>query len=246
MEPPPSDPESGARPTLAARLLDPPSRAIDAMKIAGVATMACDHANKLLLQQSVPAMEGIGRLAFPLFAFVVAANYARRTRRPAAYFVRLVVWGLATQPVYVWATGRRDLNILLTLAVGVQLIEAVRRLGGARSRRERLDSGLWLALVVAASLVPDYPLLGPLLVLACHAWLERPTPDRALLALVLLAALNLDPAWALPTLAALPLALAFALRPPPMPRVPGWLFYLFYPAHLAGLRLIALYAPLTH
>jgi TraX protein len=212
---------------------------LEAMKLVAFAAMVCDHVNKIVLKLQWPSLTTVGRLAFPLFAFVLAVNLLRHTRNAEGYFRRLVIWGLATQPVYLWATGRQDLNILFTLAVGLQLVLAVEALAAAPAGTLP-RAALWrVALTLLASLVPDYPLTGPLFVLACHAWLARPSLDRFLLLLVTLAALNQDLQFALPALAALPVALALAALRPPLPRLAGPTLYLAYPAHFALLRLLA-------
>src|SRR3712207_6223620 len=107
------------------RLSQPASGAIEVLKLLALAAMAADHANKYALDHAYPMMEHIGRLAFPFFALVVAANLRWNTADPQRYFIRLAVWGIVSQPVYTWATGHTHLNILLTLAIGVQLVLAV-------------------------------------------------------------------------------------------------------------------------
>ena len=56
------------------RLSHPASGALEVLKLAALVTMVADHANKYALDRAYPMMEHIGRLAFPLFALVVAAN----------------------------------------------------------------------------------------------------------------------------------------------------------------------------
>ena len=92
------------------RFSHPTSGALEVLKLAALVAMAGDHANKYALDGAYPMMEHIGRLAFPLFALVVAANLRWNTADPQRYFIRLAVWGLASQAIYTWATGRTDLN----------------------------------------------------------------------------------------------------------------------------------------
>ena len=197
--------------------------------------MVADHANKYALDRAYPVMEHLGRLAFPLFALVVAANLRWNTADPQRYFMRLAVWGMASQAVYTWATGRTDLNILLTLGIGVQLVLAVEAL-----RRD--SSGVtmsWLMVVVAATLSCDYPLTGPLLVVLFHGWFARPGTCTALLAILCVAALNASLRFAPAALASLIVAVAVAWWRPPLPRLTRHWFYAFYPTHLAVIRWIA-------
>ncbi len=216
----------------------PSSGAIEAMKLVGFAAMACDHANKIDFNDMVPWLTIVGRLAFPLFAFILAVNLRRHSHDRKRYFTRLILWGMIAQPVYHWASGRNDLNILFTLAIGLQLVLAVEELG-ATPLTGRPGAWARLAVTLAASLAADYQLLGPLLILVLHGWLDNPRLELSALSLLLLGALNLDLRFILPALAAIPLALAFALWRPPVPRAGGWLFYMLYPGHLALLRFLA-------
>jgi hypothetical protein len=180
-------------------------------------------------------MEHIGRLAFPLFALVVAANLRWNSADPQRYFMRLALWGMASQPIYTWATGRTDLNILLTLAIGVQLVLAVEAL-----REQYSGVGvLWLMVVIAATLACDYRLTGPLLVVLFHRWFARPGPCTALLMVLGVAALNTSLLFAPAALASLIVAGAAAWWRPSVPRLTRYWVYPFYPAHLAVIRWLA-------
>lgn len=224
--------------TAVARLRSPDSGAVETMKVLGLAAMICDHWNRIVLDSQALGLTMVGRVAFPLFAFVLAVNLARSTIDRGDYFMRLVLWGVLTQPIYIWATGSQNLNILITLAVGLQLVRAFETLGAAGPKHDRRSAWIHLGVTLAASLAVDYPLLGPLLVLVLHAWLRRPTVDRGLFVLAVLAALNTDAAFVLPTLAAVAVAWTVALLRPPLPRL-RWAFYIVYPGHFAALRLIA-------
>lgn len=197
--------------------------------------MLADHANKYGLERAYPAMEHLGRIAFPLFALVVAANLRWNTADPQRYFMRLAVWGMASQAVYTWATARTDLNILITLALGVLLVRTVERL------RERWSGGsaMWLAIVLAATLACDYPLTGALLVLLLHEWFTRPALPTASLVIVAVAVLNVSLVFAPAALASLIVAALIASWEPRAPRRTRYWFYPFYPAHFAAIRLLA-------
>lgn len=214
------------------RLGHPASGALEILKLVALAAMVADHANKYALEGAYPMMGHLGRLAFPLFALVIAANLRWNTADPQRYFVRLAVWGIASQAVYTWVTGRTELNILLTLGVGVQLVLAV----DALRQRASVESVLWLMVVMAASLACDYRLTGPLLVLFFHDWFARPSPSTAWPVVLGVAILNVSLHFAPAALAALVVAGAVAAWQPPMPRLTRHWFYPFYPAHLAVIR----------
>jgi hypothetical protein len=217
------------------RLGHPASGALEVLKLAALAAMVADHANKYALDRAYPMMEHIGRLAFPLFALVVAANVRWNTADPQRYFMRLAVWGMASQAIYTWATGRTDLNILLTLGIGVQLVLATEAL----RQHSSVVGVLWLMVVIVATLSCDYRLTGPLLVLLFHGWFARPGPYTALLAVLGVAALNTSLFFAPAALASLIVAGAAAWWRPRLPRLTRYWFYPFYPTHLALIRWIA-------
>jgi TraX protein len=217
------------------RLSHPTSGALEVHKLAALVAMVCDHANKYALNGAYPTMEHIGRLAFPLFALVVAANLRWNSSDPQRYFMRLAVWGVASQAIYIWATGRTDLNTLLTLGIGVQLVLAVEAL----RQHSSVASVLWLMVVIVATWACDYRLTGPLLVLLFHGWFARPGPYTALLVILGVAALNTSLLFAPAALASLVVAGVVAWWRPHLPRLTRYWFYPFYPAHLAVIRWIA-------
>jgi TraX protein len=217
------------------RLSHPASGALEVLKLAALVTMVADHANKYALDRAYPMMEHIGRLAFPLFALVVAANLHWNTADPQRYFMRLAVWGMASQAIFTWATGRTDLNILLTLGIGVQLVLAVEAL----RQHTSVVGVLWLMVVIVATLPCDYRLTGPLLVLLFHGWFARPGPYTALLAILGVAALNTSLLFAPAALASLIVAGVVAWWRPRLPRLTRYWFYPFYPTHFAVIRWIA-------
>jgi hypothetical protein len=217
------------------RLSHPASGALEVLKLAALVAMVIDHANKYALEHAYPMMEQIGRLAFPLFALVIAANLHWNTADAQRYFMRLAVWGVASQAIYTWATGRTELNILLTLAIGVQLVLAVAAL---RQHASVVDV-LWLLVVIVAALSCDYRFTGPLLVALFHAWFARPGLYTGLLAILGVAVLNTSLLFAPAALASLIVAAAVAWWRPRLPRFTRYWFYPFYPAHLAVIRWMA-------
>jgi TraX protein len=217
------------------RLSHPASGALEVLKLAALVAMVVDHVNKYALERAYPMMEHIGRLAFPLFALVVAANLRWNTADPQRYFMRLVVWGMASQAIYIWATGHTHLNILLTLGIGVQLVLAVEAL----RQNFSVVGVLWLMVVMVATLPCDYRLTGPLLVALFYGWFARPGPYTALLAILGVAVLNASLLFAPASLASLIVAGAVAWWQPRLPRVTRYWFYPFYPIHFAVIRWMA-------
>ena len=71
----------------------------EALKWAAAILMVLDHVNAHLLGASHPVLYALGRLAFPLFAVVLAPNLATADRAALRRVLgRLGVFGLAAQP----------------------------------------------------------------------------------------------------------------------------------------------------
>ncbi len=82
--------------------------------------MVADHVDLILFERSVPALHAFGRLAFPLFAWLLASNAVHRSRDPWRYLARLLLFAAISQPVYFWTIDSSwRLNIFATLAAGL-------------------------------------------------------------------------------------------------------------------------------
>lgn len=126
-------------------------------------TMTIDH----LVRYVAPgdwdlhwAGSSIGRIAFPLFAAMVAWHGFFNTRNPLRYARRVMIIGIAAQVPYMMMPRASDafiLNVCFTLASGL-VIGALVRQGWQHYQRQTLAFG-WL-LLGAAALVTAWYLLG--------------------------------------------------------------------------------------
>ncbi|MBH1775560.1 conjugal transfer protein [Stenotrophomonas maltophilia] len=205
------------------------SSAREVLKWLAVVLMTCDHVAKIVYGGYVPGLSEAGRVAFPLFALVMAYNLAQPGADPVKSVRRLGTWGLIAQPVHALAFGYwLPLNILLTFALCAAAIYA------ARQRK-------WVVLAFAATVLTafvDYQWAGVGFVLL--AWLGFHRRQHCLLVPAFAAICwfngNL---WAL---AAIPVALGLSRVAWPVPRG-RWAFYGYYVGHLACLGLVALILP---
>ena len=210
----------------------------DALKLVAVLAMTIDHIGAVLVPNLI-ILRMIGRIAFPLFAYQLAVGYVH-THDVRRYALRLALWGLVSQPVYMLAVGVGPwtLNIFATLLLGLAAIWG-------------WDHGKWWAVGGALALAavqirfpgfgPDYGVYGILLCLVSYVLLSSPSSVAAAHAVLhVLAGIFLWPAQA----AAL-LSVPLILRPPRLrvPHVP-MLFYAYYPAHL--LLLAGIHRMLVH
>lgn len=221
------------------------SGTLEALKWIGLAAMLGDHVDKALFGGDLPALGEIGRIAFPLFALVFGYNLARE--RPAARtgdaagwpqayrrtLWRLLGFGVLAFPFSVLAFQRWDLlpvNILFTLAAGLGLVWCIRR-------NDVAGALVAPVLFLGGGLLVEFGWPGLMLVVACWACFARPgiaAWSAACASLLLVAAVNgnLHALWAAPV------AWIVSRLRIELPRN-RWVFYAFYPAHLAvlaGLR----------
>ena len=85
---------------------------IEAMKWLALLSMTGDHVNKYLFNGTLPFLFEIGRLAMPLFIFVLAYNLVRPgVYESGAYLrimTRLTIFGLLASPVFIALGGLLD------------------------------------------------------------------------------------------------------------------------------------------
>lgn len=210
-------------------------------KWVAIATMTVDHYGKIVDPSFYHASNAVGRLAFPLFAWIIGSRLAIDTGLARRYLWHLIPWAIATQPVYVWV-GKSwgDPNIFFTLAMGVALHLAV------SEWKNNATSGLLIAGVLAfLALGADYGVLG-LLMIPVIARLNALNPTLGISSVGPLGVLGnlltrppyLGPGalWALLASVIAWLSIRSAI---PIPRLPRLLFYAYYPAHLLVLAGIA-------
>lgn len=92
----------------------------NALKIIAMLSMLIDHIGVILLNDYEP-FRIIGRLAFPLYAFLISEG-CRHTKNKLFYFLRIFALGMVCQTVYYFTDRSLYLNILLTFSVSILLI----------------------------------------------------------------------------------------------------------------------------
>lgn len=214
------------------------------LKIIAMAAMTADHAAKELFPSSTLLLI-FGRLAFPIFAYMIAEG-CRYTKNKRRYFLQIFILGTFCQSVYFFAMGSMYQNILITFSLSVVSIFAIERFF-------KKKDFLSLALVVIAlfsvaflclflpSLLKssdfqiDYGLLGVFLPVVIYFMPSKKT--KIIASAAILTALSFELSglqWF--SLAALPLLFLYNGKRGKLKL--KYLFYVFYPAHLAIIYLI--------
>lgn len=225
------------------------SSARELLKWIAVLLMTGDHVAKALVHSYIPVVSELGRVAFPLFALVMAYNLAQSGADVLKSVRRLLLWGILAQPAYGLAFGYWwPFNVLLSFALAAAAIWSIQR---------RQWTLLGMCVLAAPPLV-DYNWAGLILVLAAwwmfrlraapHA-LEQGAPRHGLRqvmehrhARIAILVVAFGPlcwwngnGWAL---LALPVVALLAKRDFPIPRT-RWAFYIYYVGHLALLAVLA-------
>ncbi|QDL28234.1 TraX family protein [Stenotrophomonas maltophilia] len=201
------------------------SGARELLKWIALLTMTGDHVAKVVFGGYLPVVSELGRIAFPLFALVMACNLAQPGADLRKSIRRLALWGVIAQPLHALAFGSwLPLNILLTFALAAVAVHAL-----ANNRPVQL--------LLAAGLLPmlvDYQWAGVGSVLL--AWIAfRHRAWWLLLAALAAVCWANHNGWAL---LAIPIVLLAARMTWQLPRW-RWVFYGYYVGHLAVLALIA-------
>lgn len=200
------------------------------LKWIAVLAMTGDHVLKVFGLVYVPVLSQAGRVAFPLFAMILAYNLAQPGADVLKSVRRLLAWGVVATPVYWLAFGQLlPFNVLCAFALAAGAIWAV------QGRR-------WALFAVCAlpgPLFVDYQWAG--LAVVVGAWWYFSAPARRIVVTlcgivvpaVALCAYN-GSVW---SLLAMPMLLV-AYVPISFPRT-RWAFYGYYVAHL-GLLVVVL------
>ena len=209
------------------------------LKLLAMLTMTLDHIG-VQLYPGILWLRIVGRLAFPIYAYMIAEGCAH-TRNRSKYLLQMAGLALLCQLVYFFAMGSLFQCILVTFTLSILLIYACDT--GSRPLTALALLGVAFITVALPRLLPatdfavDYGFFGVLVPVAVY--LGKTRREKLLFTAGALAAL----AWSVGGIqwyslaALLPLALYGGQRGK---RRMKWLFYLYYPLHLAAIYGISL------
>ena len=90
------------------------------LKIIAALSMLIDHIGYMFFP-NVIIFRIIGRLAFPIFAYMIAEG-CRYTKNKLRYFLTIFILALLCQCAYFYSTGDMYLNVLLSFSLSIVLI----------------------------------------------------------------------------------------------------------------------------
>ena len=215
------------------------------LKMIAIITMLIDHTGAMLFPQHL-FLRIIGRIAFPIFAFMIVEGYTH-TRNVYKYMGRLAIFAVISEIPYNMLSSFRwivwsNRNIFFTLLIGLITIHLIHTL--KIHFAFRLLIGL-SGMVLAELLGTDYGALGVITILLFYMF--RTEKARALLFVALLhvfSGLELTarggyiPIQSFAALSVIFIAFYHGRKGPSL----KYAFYLFYPAHITILTLFKYYS----
>ena len=222
------------------------------LKIIAAISMFFDHFGILFFPE-ITAFRIIGRLAFPIFAFMIAEG-CKYTKHRLRYFLTVFLMGVIYSLVYYIYSGKIYFCILITFACSIAIIFALQEFKAALVSKdtgiaEILVRGLTvIALIVAVYLLAkhftvDYGFIGcitPVLASLCHSPRENAPETWKKLDCLLLSIAGLAIGLVLLSviyggfrvfsLCSIPLLLLYSGKRGRLKM--KYFFYVFYPAHL--------------
>lgn len=212
------------------------------LKILACFSMLLDHVGKELLPD-IKLLQIIGRIAFPVFAFMIAEGCCY-TRNKRAYFLKISGLALGCQFVYFIAERSFYQNVLVTFSLAVLTIFAV---DAVRKRRNAL-SVVWLLTDIAVVLFLcfgfpeivsgfhiDYGIFGLMLPVAVYLAPKKSVKLIVLTVFLTLLSIDLGGIQWYSLISVIILALYNGKRGKINLK---YLFYIFYPLHLALIYLV--------
>ena len=218
------------------------------LKWIAILTMAIDHSAAVLVPYNSPAwliMRCIGRLAFPIFVFLLVEGF-QHTSNVKKYLFRLGAFALISEIPFDLALNGKLLefsyqNVFFTLFLGLLAIYLISMAEKALAGRPILQSFLSgvIALVIslmAVILRTDYDYRGVLLIVAFYIF--RRSKILMSLALLFVVGYLFGDIETFAALAIIPIAFYNGEKGKSM----KYFFYIFYPAHLLLLAAIHILA----
>lgn len=209
------------------------------LKIAAMLSMLCDHIAFVL----VPAdrftncyyiMRIIGRIAFPLFCFMLVEGFIY-THSRKNYIIRLALFAVISEVPFDLACSDRVVdwsgqNVMWTLLIGFIVMYWLEKYENNALKRVLIVS---IGCVFAYFMYTDYSFFGVLIIAVLY--LYRADRKKGMIFMgILLVAQNAIEAFAV---LSIPLILLYNSEKSST-RLPKYFFYAFYPAHLFILYII--------
>ena len=200
------------------------------LKIIAIIAMTLDHWN-IILGGSI-YMRILGRLAFPIFSFLIGEGY-RHTKN---YFLKIFFYSVLLQiPVFLFYSSNEDLNIFFTLATGILFISILEN-----NKMNKLTKFLLVLFLVIGSeyFKFDYGAYGVLSIVIFYNFRERKQKIFWLFLFINIVYIYLDRVFLIQIFSLFSLFLIFKYNGKEGIKNKKF-FYFYYPAHILLLYLLS-------
>ncbi len=219
---------------------------LELLKWIAIIGMFIDHFSKLIIQYTYsPLLFELGRISFPLFAFLLVYNYLYNTSSKIKYLKRLLIFSFISQPFFSIAFHSYSLNIFFVLFFGLLCIYFLEKFNETKSKLYFIYIFL---IVITFSLFIDYQPFGILLIMSLYFVFKYKKYIHWFLFLILIilsnhyVILNLKFGFIglIFAIILFNLILYFVIykNKVEVPRLNKWFFYSFYPLHLVIILII--------
>ena len=214
-----------------------------ALKVIAIISMVADHCAYYLIEDNTllyEAMRCFGRIAFPVFAFLVTEGF-RHTRNRMNYFLHLVGFAVISEvPWYLLNGADGTHNVMFTLALGVVASAVFEKL---REHRVICCCAILLIMWLATWLGVDYEWRGILMIVVFYLWGgsdKRSSPSCRMFQLICAFPLMMHYGVVGALLACSVIFLYDGTRGFIQGNLAKYGFYAFYPLHLLGIKLASI------
>lgn len=216
------------------------SNTIEVVKWIAILTMVIDHAGIILFENN-DLMRFIGRVAFPLFGYILIHNYLYFTSNKLNYIKRLWIFALISQPFFMLAISPEKLNIFVLLALtltSLYAFENAKKDDRLQGVQKGVAYGFIFMFATLLSLATEYPLAGYIFLFLLYlAFVDNRYMMLPIAGIVWINLERVD--FQIGTMISLVDVWIAMHYPIQLPRTSKWFFYGFYPVHLLLLYLIA-------
>ena len=198
------------------------------LKILACLFMLIDHIGYLLFPQFI-LLRIIGRLSFPIFAYMVANSY-HYTNNASRYIIRMLVFSVCFQPVFTYCMNPAVINIFATLCLGMLAIFGYNHIKKTTAKEYLAIIAVFACGITAQILHTDYGFYGVAMIFIAH--LYRNEIKQLLLFWTLLTVCFSLINSSIIQLAAPAAVIFISLYNDQRGHVNKWIFYIFYCVHI--------------
>lgn len=221
----------------------------NALKIIALISMTIDHVGYILFP-NVLWLRVVGRIAFPLFAFLIAEG-CKHTKNKTKYVLLIFILGVICQIFAYFFGGQTKLNILLTFSFSIGLIYLLQWFKQSIKLNNKKHIALSLILFIAAvaatfvlnsdylafsPLKVDYGFWGIMVAVFVSMFDNHYAQTTMLLLGLILVSIS---SWNIQWFCLLSVILVLWYNGKRGKYKLKYLFYLYYPLHIAVLYLLA-------